>query len=327
VKVLVTGADGLLGSSLVRELLEQGHSTRVLVQPASKSPTLQGLALERIYANLPEDEAVLGAAITGCDGVFHCAAITNQWAPAELTWRVNYEGARKVLDACLQAGASKLVFVGSASSFQFGPLDRPGDESGGFPREYRGVGYMESKHKAMGLVLDYVRQKGLNAVVVCPTFMIGPYDAGPSSGELIRQFISRGLRVATAGGRNFAHTRDVARAMVAALGRGRSGECYILGGVNLTYMDFFTKVAKVAGLTPPRLVLPRAVVLAGGAAGSLYERISGKRALINLSLARLSLLGTYYNPAKAIKELGLAQTPIETAIEESIRSLKEYGLL
>ncbi|HUT53342.1 MAG TPA: NAD-dependent epimerase/dehydratase family protein [bacterium] len=326
-KVLVTGADGLLGSSLVRELLEQGHSTRALVQPASKSPTLQGLALERIYANLPEDEAALGAAITGCDGVFHCAAITNQWAPAELTWRINYEGTQKVMDACLQARASKLVFVGSASSFQFGPLDRPGDESGGFPREYRGMGYMESKHKAMGLVLDYVRQKGLNAVVVCPTFMIGPYDAGPSSGELIRQFISRGLRVATAGGRNFAHPRDVARAMVAALERGRSGECYILGGVNLTYMDFFTKVAKVAGLTPPRLVLPRAVVLAGGTAGSLYERISGKRALINLSLARLSLLGTYYSPAKAIKELGLAQTPIETAIEESIRSLKEYRQL
>ena len=83
----------------MRELLEQGHSTRVLVQPASKSPTLQGLALERICANLPEDEAVLGAAVTGCDGIFHCAAITNQWAPAELTWRINYEGARKVLDA------------------------------------------------------------------------------------------------------------------------------------------------------------------------------------------------------------------------------------
>ena len=95
----------------------------------------------------------------------------------------------------------------------------------------------------------------------------------------------------------------------------------------LTSMVVFTKVAKVAGLTPPRLVLPRAVVLAGGAAGSLYERISGKRALINLNLARLSLLGTYYDSAKAIKELGLAQTPIDTAIEESIRSLKEYGHL
>lgn len=326
-KVLVTGADGLLGSSLVRELLEQGHSTRVLVQPASKSPTLKGLALERICANLPEDEAVLRAAVTGCDGVFHCAAITNQRAPAQLTWRINCEGAQKILDACLQAGVSKLVFVGSASSFQFGPIDRPGNESGGFPREYRGVTYMESKHKAMGLVLDYVRQNGLNAVVVCPTFMIGPYDAWPSSGELIRQFISRRLRTVTGGGRNFAHPRDVARAMVAALERGRSGECYILGGVNLTYMDFFTKVARIAGLTPPRIVLPRAVVLAGGSAGSLYERISGKRALINLNLARLSLLGTYYSPAKAIKELGLAQTPIDIAIEESIRSLKEYGHL
>ncbi len=324
-KVLVTGADGLLGSNLVRELLDRGFSVRAFIQPGSESPTLKDLPLEKVYGDLLSEEGILAGAVRGCDGIFHCAAITDMWAEPELVWKVNLEGTRRVLEACRVNKAVRLVYVGSASSFQFGSLELPGDEGGTFPKAYRGMAYMESKYQATRLVREYISDKGLNAVIVAPTFMFGPYDFRPSSGELIRQYIKRGLRLVSPGGRNFVYVGDVAKAIVSALERGVSGESYILGGANLTYLEFFRKVAGIVGREPPRMELPKSLVLLTGLVGSVYKVISGKPVLLDLSMARNSCLGTYYNPAKAIKELNMPQNPIEQAIEESLQSLKEYG--
>jgi len=324
--VLVTGADGLLGSHITRKLLDGGFAVRVLVQPGSKSPTLDGLPVERVTGDILSGESLEGA-VKGCGHVFHCAAITDMWADKELTWRVNLDGTRNVLDACVREGVGRLVFIGSASSFQFGTLENPGDESGPFPEDYRGQAYSESKHKAMDLVREYVAEKGLDAVVVAPTFMIGSYDYRPSGGELIMQYIKRGMRYVSSGGRNFVHARDAADAAVKALELGRTGEVYIAGNINLTYFDFFSRTAEIAGAAPPKWVLPNAVVLAVGAAGSAYRAVSRRPALIDLRIARLSICTTYYNPGKAISELGMETTPIEVAIEESVESLRQYGHL
>jgi dihydroflavonol-4-reductase len=269
----------------------------------------------------------LEGALKGCGHVFHCAAITDVWADKEFTWRVNFDGTRNVLDACVREGVGRLVFIGSASSFQFGTMETPGDESSPFPEAYRGQAYGESKHKAMDLVKEYVVEKGLDAVVVAPTFMIGSYDFRPSGGELIRQYIKRGMRNVSHGGRNFVNARDTAGAAVKALERGRTGEVYIAGNKNLSYFDFFSKVADIAAVEPPKRVIPNALVLAVGAAGSAYRAVSRRPALIDLRMARLSLCTTYYNPGKAISELGMETTPIEVAIEESLESLKQYGHL
>jgi len=327
VKALVTGADGLLGSNLVRALLGAGHSVRVLIQPGSRSRSLEGLPLERMEGDLLDRGNGLAAAMSACDAVFHCAAITDQWAPAEIVWKVNEGGTRNVLEACVKAGIKKLIAVGSASSFQFGTREQPGDECAPFPERYRGIAYMESKHRAAGLVKEYAAEKGLAACVVAPTFLVGPFDSRPSSGELIRQFIRRRLKFTSPGGRNFVHAGDAAAAMVSAYASGRSGETYILGGENLSYQEFFGKVARAAGLEPPKFVVPEPLVLLAGAAGSAYEKLSGRRALMNLSLAKLSVMGTYYSAAKAKTELGLAQSGIDQAIALAIASLKEYGHL
>ena len=326
-KVLVTGADGLLGSNLTRELIEQGYSVRVLIHPQSKSQTLNGLPVEKIIGDLTSEDDVLKKAVNGVEAVFHCAAITNMWANRELVFRVNLEGTRRILELCLANEVKRLVFVGSASSFQFGSMENPGTEQGGFPLEYKGVAYMESKHQALNLVRQYVSEKGLDAVMVMPTFMLGAYDSGPSSGELIRQFIIRKMRFVSPGGRNFVYVKDVAKAMISALEKGKKGESYILGGENLTYLAFFQKVAKLAGVNPPKFELPGFLVVLAGVSGSVYERIFRRPVGLNLRMARLACLGTYYSPAKAIKELGMPQTPIEIAIAESLKSLKEYGYL
>ena len=326
-KAFITGADGLLGSNLVRVLLAAGHSVRVLIQPGSRSRSLEGLPLERREGDLLDRGDGLASAMSACEAVFHCAAITDQWAPAEIVWKVNEGGTRNVLEAGVKAGVKKLVAVGSASSFQFGPRERPGDESAPFPESYRGIAYMESKHRAAELVKEFAAERGVPACVVAPTFLIGPYDSRPSSGELIRQFIQRRLKFTSPGGRNFVHAGDAAAAMLSAYESGRSGETYILGGENLSYLEFFGKVARAAGLPAPKFVVPEPLILMAGCAGSAYERVSGRRALLNLTLAKLSVLGTYYSAAKAKKELGLAQSGIDQAIELAIASLREYGHL
>lgn len=323
--VLVVGGDGLLGSHLVRQLIMRGFAVRVLVHPKSTSPTLDDQPVEKITGDLLDDSPVVEQAMKGCRYVFHLAAITDLWANPDLVWKVNFDGTRKVLDACVKQGIDRLIFTGSASAFQFGTLDNPGDEQGAFPSAYQGIPYMESKFKAAELVRKYVKRGDLDAVIVAPTFMLGDLDAGPSSGELIRQFIVRALRFTSPGGRNFACATDVAAAMISATEKGRAGESYLAGGRNMLYSDFFAEVARIADMRPPRWVLPPFAVVAAGAMGSLAGKFTKGRAPLDLRTARLSILDTYYTADKAVKELGMPQTPVETGIKDTIRGLKEFG--
>jgi len=326
-KVFVTGADGLLGSHLVRELLKQGFSVKALIHPKSKSRSLEGLEIEKIKGDLLNGGSSLAGALRGCRYLFHCAAMTNIWGDPDLTWRINFDGTKKILDASLKAKIERVVYVGSASSYQFGTYENPGDEQAPFPNVYRGTAYMESKYRASGLVRSYVKKYDLDAVIVAPTFMFGSYDSRPSSGELIRQYISRDIRVVPPGGRNFVNARDAAKAMVSSLYNGRTGQSYILGGLNLSYFDFFSSVFRIAEKKPPRLVVPKALLRIGGLFGSLSEKISKRKPVLEERLARFSCICAYYSSAKANQELNMQETNIETTISESIQSLQDYGFL
>ena len=326
-KVLVTGADGLLGSNLVRRLLETGYTVRVLIYPGSTSRSLDGLEIERIEGDLCDPVEELANAVRGCDGVFHVAAITDLWADPELTWKVNLEGTRNILDACVTANVRRVLFVGSASSFEPGTMEKPGNETGGFPDIYRGMAYMESKYQAMELARAYATNGKLDVVIVAPTFLLGPYDTRPSGGELVRRFCEKGMSATAPGGRNFAYAPDVAEGARLAFEKGRVGETYLLAGENLTYLDFFGRVGKLTGQDGPKRVLAPQIILAAGSLASLVGKLTGRRLMFNKHIARFSLYKTYYTAAKAIEELGMPQTPVETAIRESVRSLLAYGHL
>lgn len=323
---LVTGADGLLGSNLCRDLLSRGFSVRAFVHPASDAPTLAGLPLETVRGDIT-DPAQVSRAVAGMDNVFHCAAVTDLRAPDATVWAVNLDGTRHVLEACLQHHVRRLLFVGSASAHQFGPAESPGTEDSPFPEAYRGIAYMESKAAATQLVRDYVTNQDVDAVILAPTFMLGPHDSRPSSGELIRQFLARRLSVVSPGSRNFVYVGDVATAIANAVTRGRRGETYLLGGQNLTYLDFFTRVARIAGVAPPRAALPAPLLRAAGLIGSSVERLTGRPALLNATLARFACYQTGYSPARAVAELDMPQTPVETGIAASIECLRTYRYL
>ena len=324
-KVLVTGADGLLGSNLVRELLSLNYEVRVFLHPASKSKTLDGLPIERVKGDLTS-VADVEAAVNGCECVFHVAASTAMWPPRDpKITAVNVGGTTNVMDAMERCGVRRLVHVGSASSIGYGTMEAPGNEETPYKYANFGLAYFDSKLKAQKLVMQRVRDGRLDAVVVNPTFMFGPYDSGPSSGKMIVKFAAMKPPFYPPGGRCFVHAADVAKGMVSALEKGRAGECYILGNRNMTMKEIFGVIAKVVGGRAPEIGIPEPLMLAAGAAGTLFGEITKRAPEVNFEMARSSCVGAYYTAAKAVRELSLPQTPVETAVEDSWRWLVDNG--
>lgn len=322
-KVLVTGADGLLGSNLVRILLDRKYAVRALVQPNRKVSTLQGLPLETVQGDIL-DPASLVPAFGGVDYVIHAAASTSIYpARNPVIWKVNLDGARNVAAQAMQSGVKRLVHIGTANSFGFGSKEQPGKEGNPYEGAQYGLDYMDSKKAAQDFLLASARD-GLPIVIVNPTFMIGPYDTAPSSGAMIMALYSGSVPGFAPGGRNYIYVKDAATAVANALTMGKVGECYILGNVNLSYREAFGVIADTIGVRPPRLKFPKVAILAYGALAGLTERISGKSPKVTWPMAKISCDEHYFTAEKAVKGLGLPQTPIEPAIRESFEWLKAH---
>ena len=325
-RVLVTGADGLLGSNLVRALLERNHQVKAFLLPNSPSKTLEGLPIEKHIGNLLEP-ATVEAAMSDCDAVIHAAANTNIWPNrSEIVRRVNIDGTRHVVEAALKAGIQRMVYVGTANTFGFGSKASPGNETRPYHSAKYGLDYMDSKKAAQELILKAVQEKGLPALVVNPTFMLGPYDSKPSAGAMIVAIYQQKVPGYTSGGRNYIYVNDVAIAICNALTMGQVGECYIAGHQNMNYQEAFTTIANTIGVKPPSIPIPAFASKLYGAIGSLFGQLTGKAPTVSLPMARISTDEHYFSAQKAIKELHLPQTPIEQAIRESFDWMKANGV-
>lgn len=326
-KILVTGADGLLGSNLVRELLKRGHQLRAFVQPGRQQKTLEGLTIEKFPGNLLHADEVLKAS-ESCDAVIHCAASTSVWPTrSEIVNQVNIEGTKNIIHAVEKNNIQRMIYVGTANSFGFGSKENPGVEGNPYKSAMYGLDYMDSKYRAQQLILNEVKEKKLPAVIVNPTFMFGPYDSNPSSGAMIVALYKGKVPGYTSGGRNYVCAKDAAVAICNALTKGRVGECYILGNQNLSYKEAFGKIAVTIGAKTPSIPIPSIFAKLYGAVGSIFGKISGNTPAISYPLSRIACDEHYFSPAKAVQELELPQTPIETGIKECFEWLKENGYL
>jgi dihydroflavonol-4-reductase len=325
-KTLVTGPDGLLGSNIVRTLLDAGHEVHALVHPSSRSTTLDGLSVQIFQGDILDQNSI-AAAIAGCDNVIHAAASTAMYPPRDpKITTINVDGTRNMLEAAEKQGVKRFVHIGSASSFGFGTMLQPGTEESSYKYKKYGLAYYDSKLTAQKLVLQHVKEEKIDAVVVNPTFMFGPFDSGPSSGRMLLKFKEIPFPVYPPGGRNFADARDVAAGAVAAIAKGRTGECYILGNRNMDMKDFFALVADTVGEKAPNIPLPEWGMLFAGAVGTAIGRIDkNAKPEVTWEIALSGNTGSYYSAAKAIRELGLPQTPVEKALEDEWRWLSDNG--
>ena len=320
-KILVTGADGLLGSNLVRELLSRGYQVRAFTQPGRKVNTLDGLAIEKFEGDLLSKNSITNA-LQGCRYVIHAAASTSIWPSRnEVARKINIKGTQNMAECALEANLERMVYVGTANSYGFGTKENPGREENAYVAHKYKMDYLDSKYEAHQVVIETVK-KGLNAVIVNPTFMIGPFDSGPSSGSMIIALAKKKIMGFTKGGRNYIYVKDVATAIANALTMGRSGQGYILGNANLSYQEAFALMGKAMGVKPPQRKIPDWAALLFGFLSSVKARISGNPPIISLPLAKIALDAHYFTPKKAIEELKLPQTPLEVAIREAFEWFK-----
>lgn len=315
--VLLTGANGFLGGHLCRQLLGRGYAVRAFVRPDSDQRALDGLPVD-IWTGDLRDAHNVRAAIYGCDFVVHAGALA-QVNPARSPTLVdvNIGGTAAVLAAAVQADVERLIFVGTANVFGFGSKKHPGDESSPYMGSRYGLDYMDSKRAATDLVLQAVRQDGLPAVLVHPTFMLGPLDYKITSNALLLALYHRRVAGVPLGGKNYVHVDDVATATINALTMGRVGESYILGNQNLSYYEAFSLMAGIMHVRAPILPVPPSLALAIGRLSDWKHRLTKQPTQLNTAMAAVANDGHYFSVTKAVAELNLPQTPVRVAIAEA----------
>ncbi len=232
--VLVTGADGMLGTCICIELLKREYAVTALVEDVKRDSVIAGLPIKRVEGNILDREGMIRLTM-GLDYVIHAAALTTVWPRKNpMVMKVNHEGALNIAEAVLNNKVKRLVHIGSASAFGSKKKSVPANEAmidrGGFFE----MDYIKSKSLAQKSLLRWHTQRALPVIIINPTFMIGPYDSKPSSGKILHALYNGKLPAYTSGGRNFVNAEDVATSVVNALTKGRLGECYIVGGENLT---------------------------------------------------------------------------------------------
>ena len=321
-RILVTGADGMLGANTVRELLNRNYQVRAFLLPDSKYKSLDGLDIEKSYGNILKAEEV-AAATQGCDAIIHAAANTNIWPDrSEIVRRVNVEGTQNVIDAALQHKVQRLVFIGTANSFGFGSKTNPGDETKPYQSAQYGLDYMDSKKEAQELVLRACEEKGLPAITINPTFMLGPHDSKPGAGAMVIAIYQQKVPGFAKGGRNYIYVKDVVVAIVNGLTKGRVGQSYITGNQNMDYKEAFTKIANLVGVKPPKITIPPTLSKMYGFLGTQYGNLFKVTPTVSYAMTKISCDEHYFTAQKAIDELDLPQTNIDVAITESFNWLK-----
>src|SRR6266853_5626477 len=240
---LVTGGTGFVGANLVRELLADGRSVRVLARKGSDRRALEGCAVEIAEGDLLAPDS-LRAAVKGARHVYHVAADYRLWArdPREL-YRANVDGTRHVLTAAAEAGAERIVYTSTVGALGISKDGTPGDETSPVGLEDMVGPYKASKFLAER-VAEELAARGAPIVIVNPSAPIGPWDVKPTpTGQMIVDFL-RGKMVASLDtGLNLVHVRDVARGHLLAARHGRIGERYILGHANLSLREIFGLLA------------------------------------------------------------------------------------
>jgi dihydroflavonol-4-reductase len=186
---------------------------------------------------------------------------------------------------------------------------------------------MDSKRKAQEYLLEQYQRVGLPVIIINPTYMIGEYDTKPGSGQMILSVVKRQVPGFAEGGKCVVYVGDVARAAVNALKMGKIGECYITGGQNLSYQEFFALITSAAGMRDLTFKIPRQLAIFSGFCLEQFAKVSGKAPRLTAVMARMSSDGHYYTSSKALRELALPQTAPEVAIRNAVEYFRKIGYL
>lgn len=325
-RALVTGATGFVGYHVALALCSAGHAVRALVRSPQHADRLNELGMEVVAGDLATGQG-LASAVAGCDAVFHVAAhYSLDRRDSRVMHLVNVEGTKRVLDAVRRAGGPRLVYTSSTAAVGLREDGQPADESRFVdPAAVHSV-YKKTKVMAEALVLEAVRD-GMDAVIVNPSTPVGPWDVKPTpTGRIVLDTMRGKMPAYVETGLNVVAVEDVALGHVLAFDKGIRGERYILGNQNLHFGQLVATVARLAGRKPPSWKIPFwfAYVVAGVdeyVVSPLFAK-SPRAPVAGVKLARVPM---YFTAAKAVRELGLPQTPVEEALARAVEWFQQHG--
>lgn len=323
--VLVTGATGCVGSNLAIALFRTGRRVRILRRSTSSLDVLDDTPCQEFTGDVC-DEALLRSAMDGCDVVYHAAAIvTFARGARDEQQRVNVLGTRAVVNACLSAGVGTLVHVSSVAAIGYPEPGSMADEETPVDRS-AARGYKLTKILAEDEILRGVG-RGLRAVIVNPSVVIGERDTRFHAGQLIRDIKKGRIPFYVDGGMNIVYVGDVVRGMIKAGETGKSGERYVLCGENMTHREIFFRVAALIGGRRPLAKLPLRLLRAAGRLIETGSRLVGAAPLFTADLAAIAGRYNWYSSAKAERELGFTKTPFDQTILAAYRWYVSHGML
>jgi nucleoside-diphosphate-sugar epimerase len=318
-KAFVTGGTGFIGSRLVRRLRERGDDVVALVRSPAKASELREQGVEVVEGDLSSEQAIRDG-VRGCDAVFHVAAVYKVGIPAsqrEAMWDSNVRGTERVLDAAIEAGVPRIVYVSTVGVFG-NTRGKVVDEHYRHPGEDFLSCYEETKYRSHQVALDRIA-KGAPIVIVQPGGVYGPGDHS-EIGNIIEQTRTGKLKMLMfpETGFNLVHVDDVADGIVLAQDKGRVGESYVLGGEISKMRTLIEKVAEISGRKSPKRELPAAAMKAAIPIGPLVGKAMGFPPNLR-ELIRTSDGVTYWaTDDKARRELGYAPRDMDTGLRETL---------
>jgi len=310
---------------VLRALLEKGAEVRCLVRKTSPRRNLEGSIAEVAEGDLRDADS-LRQAVQGCEVVYHCAADYRFYSPdpREL-YDSNVEGTRNVMQAAFEQGVSRVVYTSSVGALGLDRDGSPADEATPVTIDDMVGHYKRSKFLAERVAEQWTA-KGLPVVIVNPSAPVGDGDLKPTAtGKMILDFLNRKVPAFVDTGLNLVDVRDVAQGHLLAAEKGRVGEKYILGNRDMTLEEIFQTLSSIADLPAPRVRLPHWLPLTVAAVETGVSRVLKREPSVPLEAVRLSRYRMFFDPSKAVRELGLPQTPIEEPLQRAVEWYRDNG--
>ena len=320
----VTGSNGFLGLNLCEALLAQGWRVLALHRPTSDTRYLKRLAVEPVEGDINDPASLARTLPRDVDALFHVAGSTNLWSQRNAEQdRINIEGTRNAVEAALAANAQRFVHTSSISAWGMcnGRIDETTLQLGGTSP----VNYQRSKYAAEGEVLKGI-VKGLDAVIVNPAGILGRYDTGGYA-RLFRMVHAGTLPGVPPGSLSFCDAREVAKAHIAAAERGRTGERYLLAGVDASLLELVQVIGELAGKPVPDKASPAWLLKAVAMAGEWASLLTGKEPRLTREAATMATRTLYCDCSKAVRELGFQPVALRAMAADCYEWMKREGRL
>ncbi len=325
--IVVTGATGHLGNVLVRKLVNQNKKVRALILPGEDIVSLEGLEIEKVDGDVCVPDS-LRKAFEGAEIVYHCAGIISILpGQKKQLFQVNVLGTRNVVNMCLETKVKRLVYTSSIHALS---EPAPGiviDESREFNPENVLGEY--SKSKALG-TLEVIKgiEKGLDAVILCPSGIIGPHDYRVSEmGKLIVDFVKGKVKAYVDGAYDFVDVRDVAEGLILACEKGKKGECYILSGQQISVRQLLKFLEEISGVKVPSFKILHQVARAAGFFNVLYCNLMKIKPLFTPFSIDVLASNSLVSCQRAQDELGYSPRSIYESIKDAVQWFKQKGIV